>query len=443
MNHIFRSETMKIVRRVCATAALAVFVVISSSAQQSPPVARLTLRRAIELAVQNSRDIAQARFQQTLADRHTAVDRSSFLPNLSTGSGAQYTSGFPLAPGGGVPAVFILNYRQDIYDPLQRSFVRADRERTRGLESGVDAARDAAMLRAASAYLELSKVRHSLEYLRKDRESTQKLIDTMRQRIASGFELPIEETRAQLSSARVEQQIVHNEGREAVLEDQLRDMLGLVSDQPLDLADETLTPPADQSVSDMVAQAIQNDPGIKQAEAERRAKEQIVKGAEGNRWPTLALVGTYSVLTKANNYTEFFNKFERNNLNFGVQAQIPIYGPHANAAVLEARADLSTAEIDVRNKRIQVEQQVKAQAHLVREMEASRDVAQWDLKLAQQNQGVVQAQFDQGRATLKELGQAQLDENDKWLAFLDADFQRQQAQLTLLQMTGQIAKVLQ
>jgi outer membrane protein TolC len=90
-----------------------------------------------------------------------------------------------------------------------------------------------------------------------------------------------------------------------------------------------------------------------------------------------------------------------------------------------------------------VEQQVKAQAHFVREMETSRDVAQWDLKLAQQNQGVVQAQFDQGRATLKELGQAQMDENDKWLAFLDADFQRQQAQLTLLQMTGQIAKVLQ
>lgn len=433
---------MRNVSRVIVILPALLLAAYGAFGQQAPPPAQLTLRRAVELAVQNSRDISRARFQVTLADRHTEVDRSAFLPNLSTGSGAQYTSGFPLAPGGGVPAVFLLDYHQDIFDPLQRAQVRADRERSRGLSSTVDAARDSVIAKTANAYFELTKVRHSLEYLRKDRESAQKMIDAIHQRVASGFELPIEETRAQLSASRVEQQIAHNEGREEALQDQLRDMLGLVPDQPLELVDEALAPPPDQPVSELVSQAVQNDPGIKRAEAEQRAKEQLVKGAEGARWPTLALVGTYSVLTKANNYTDFFNKFQRNNVNFGVQAQIPIYGAHANAAVNEARADLTAATLEVRSKRIQVEQQVKSQAHLVREMEASRDVAQWDLKLAQQNQGVVQAQFDQGRATLQELGRAQLDENDKWLAFLDADFQRQRAQLALLQMTGQIAKVL-
>ena len=46
-------------------------------------------------------------------------------------------------------------------------------------------------------------------------------------------------------------------------------------------------------------------------------------------------------------------------------------------------------------------------------------------------------------ATLQEIEQARLDENDKWVAFLDADFARQQAQLALLQATGQLAKVFQ
>ena len=54
-----------------------------------------------------------------------------------------------------------------------------------------------------------------------------------------------------------------------------------------------------------------------------------------------------------------------------------------------------------------------------------------------------QAQFDQGRGTLKDLEAAHLDENDKWLAFLDANYARQQAQLELLRTTGQVAKVLQ
>ena len=54
-----------------------------------------------------------------------------------------------------------------------------------------------------------------------------------------------------------------------------------------------------------------------------------------------------------------------------------------------------------------------------------------------------QAKFDQNRITLQEIEQARLDENAKWVAFLDADFTRQQAQLTLLQATGQLAKVFQ
>jgi hypothetical protein len=36
-----------------------------------------------------------------------------------------------------------------------------------------------------------------------------------------------------------------------------------------------------------------------------------------------------------------------------------------------------------------------------------------------------------------------MDESQKWLAFLDADFARQQAQLQLLQTTGQISTALQ
>jgi hypothetical protein len=38
---------------------------------------------------------------------------------------------------------------------------------------------------------------------------------------------------------------------------------------------------------------------------------------------------------------------------------------------------------------------------------------------------------------------AHLEENDKWLAFLDANFGRQQAQLELLRTTGQVSQVLQ
>ncbi len=81
--------------------------------------------------------------------------------------------------------------------------------------------------------------------------------------------------------------------------------------------------------------------------------------------------------------------------------------------------------------------------HECAELDATREVARLDLKLAQETVELVQARFDQGRATLQEIEQARLDESDKWIAFLDADFAKEQAQLTLLQATGQLAKVLQ
>ncbi len=56
---------------------------------------------------------------------------------------------------------------------------------------------------------------------------------------------------------------------------------------------------------------------------------------------------------------------------------------------------------------------------------------------------MVQATFDEGHATLRDIEQAQLEQSDKWVAFLDANFARQQGQLTLLQATGQLGKVFQ
>jgi len=70
-------------------------------------------------------------------------------------------------------------------------------------------------------------------------------------------------------------------------------------------------------------------------------------------------------------------------------------------------------------------------------------VARLELQLAQENVRVLQAQFDEGRGSLKDLEAAHIEENDKWLAFLDANYAHQQTQLELLHTTGQLAQVLQ
>jgi outer membrane protein TolC len=408
---------------------------------------KMTLHQAVTLAVQNSRDVKLAQVQYNVAMGEVGVDRAAFRPNLYTGSGAAYTHGFPSLPGGQAPAVFELDYTQALFNPLLKGQQHAAEDRAKNQKLELDRVRDDVIVRAATAYLELGKVRHSLDLMRAEQASGAKILQAIQERLAANQELPIEVTRTQLTLARVAERVVKLEDREASLDAQIRDLTGIPDGQELEVEPEDASFTAElanvQSEGEIENLAIQNDRSIAEAENERAAREQILKGARWSYFPTVDLVGQYSVLSKFNNYDEFYKKFERNNVNVGVQVTIPIFAAKTSANVALARSQLSEAELLLGNKRHQVRFDVQQKARSVRELDASREVARLDLQLAQETLQLEQAKFDQNRITLQEIEQARLDENDKWVAFLDADFARQQAQLTLLQATGQLAKVFQ
>lgn len=435
----------RILPLAAAWAALcALFVTGSARAQDS---STLSLHQAVTLALQNSRDVKLAQAQYNVALGEVRVDKAAFLPNLYTGSGAAYTHGFPSLPGGQAPSVFELDYTQALFNPELKGAQHAAEDRAKNRKLELDRVRDDVTVRTASAYLDLAKVRHSLDLLRSEQASGAKILDAIRDRVAANQELPIEITRTQLTLARVAESIVKLEDRDAYLDAQLRDLTGVPDGQSLDVepADDSFNErlAIAQTESEIESMAIQNDQGLAEAENERTARQQILHGAKWSYFPTVSLVGQYSILSKFNNYTEFYKAFERNNVNVGVQVEIPIFAAKTRANVTLAQSQLDEANIMLGNKRQQVRFDVQQKARGVRELEAGREVARLDLQLAQETLQQEQAKFDQNRITLQEIELARLDENQKWVAFLDADFARQQAQLSLLQATGQLAKVFQ
>jgi outer membrane protein len=422
----------------------ALFVAVPVRAQDTDT---LTLHQAVTLALQNSRDVKLAQVQYNVALGEVGVNRAAFRPNLYTGAGVAYTYGFPSLPGGEAPSVFQLDYTQALFDPLLKGGQHAAEDRAKNQKLELDRVRDDVIVRTATAYLELAEVRHSIELMLSEQASGAKILEAIRERVAANQELPIEVTRTQLTLARIAERVVKSEDREAFLDAQIRDLTGLADAQSLDVEPEDASFTAElasaQSEGEIESLAIQSDRGVAEAENERVAREQILKGARWSYFPTVDLVGQYSVLSKINNYDEFYKKFERNNVNVGVQITIPLFAAKTRANVALAKSQLTEAELMLGNKRQQVRFDVQQKARSVRELDASREVARLDLQLAQETLQVEQAKFDQNRITLQEIEQARLDENDKWVAFLDADFARQQAQLTLLQATGQLAKVFQ
>ena len=414
-----------------------------SSAQGSELSRKLTLKEAVNLAVANSRDLALARLQYGVMQRQIGVARSVFLPNLYTGTGVAYTSGFPLLEGGGAPSIFSLSYNQQIFNPPLKGEQRAAEQRAEGQRLSIDDVRDAVMSRAALDYLELAKVRHALELMHSERTSASRILDATRQRMDTGRQLPVDLIRAQLTTAQIEQRIAQMEDRDDSLTGELRDLMGLPSDEMIEVSTEEIPEAAAEASKDVVSEAMSNNVELKQAQTEVKAREFKLKGEEGGRWPSFALVGQYNVLSKINNYTEFFSKFQRNNVIFGVQVQIPIFASRTSSAVAFARADLNEATLALQKKRAELSLDVRRKARLVREAELGGEVAKLELQLAQENVRVLQSQFDEGRGSLQDLEAAHIEENNKWLAFLDANYARQQVQIDLLHTTGQLAQVLQ
>src|SRR6516162_4092752 len=126
-------------RSAFALAACMTFFTGPAQAQQSSP---LTLRQAVILALENSREVKLAQVQYNVALGEVGVNRAAFLPNLYTGAGLAYTHGFPSLPGGRAPAVFELDYTQALFNPALKSQQHAAEERAKSVRAELDHIRD-------------------------------------------------------------------------------------------------------------------------------------------------------------------------------------------------------------------------------------------------------------------------------------------------------------
>ncbi|MGH9561126.1 MAG: TolC family protein, partial [Terracidiphilus sp.] len=406
-------------------------------------------------------DMRLARAQYDVALGQARVDRASFRPNLYTGTGLAYTYGFPSLPGGQAPSVFELDYQQTVFDPLLRGQQHAAEDRAKNQKIEMDRVHDDIVVRTATAYLNLADVQHSLQLLQTEQTSSQTILQIVREREKANLALPVDVTKSQLTMARINENTVKLQDEEQALGQNLRQMTGIPETQAIQASPEvpafaagsgaagetaeqmSVTPPGLELEGNLIDLAVQNDRTVKEAENERAARQQEFHGARWSYFPTVAIVGQYSILSKFNNYNEFYKTFNRNNVNIGIQVTVPIFAAKTSATVALAKNQLNVAELELGQRQRQVTRDIRQKMSNVRELDASREVARLDLQLAQQNLQLEQDKFNNGRATLQEIEEARLDESEKWVTFLNADFAREQAQIVLLEATGQLAQVFQ
>src|SRR6202043_3701217 len=233
------------------------------------------------------------------------------------------------------------------------------------------------------------------------------------------------------------------EGRQDELEVTLRSQTGLAENSQIEITPEDLPGVAEQEGANLVAAALQDNVALRVAQSDVRAKDFRPIGEKPRYFPTLELVSIYSLLGRFNNYDQFFKTFQRNNFNAGIQVNMPIFSAKTRANIGLADVNLEASKASLSNKKIEVSVDVRQKTRSVREKDAAKEVARLQLQLAQQDVAVFQSQYAEGKLNLREVERARLTENERWMAYLDANFARQQAQLELLRTAGQLNKVWQ
>lgn len=404
----------------------------------------LTLREAVDLALQQNPEIVLAHLDEQRAALEVQAVGEPALPRLIVGSGLAYSSGMPMSIEGATPSVIQAKAVRALWNRPQGFQVAEAREMARAASAARATAREDAALRVAALYLDLERLARQSEVAQRQLEHARKIEAAVRLRADEGREIPLEARRAALETARARLRLQQLAGQRRSVSRALAAALGL------DPAEELVPLPENRAAPELpleeeaaVAAALRDDPGIRRLEAEAAAKNFQARSFRAMRLPRIDLVGQYGLLAKFNNYEQFFNRFERHNGQLGASIQIPLFANSQDSArAAQAELEARRLQEEIRRLRRRVESDTRQAWQKVRDAESARELARMDLDLAREQVSVMLARVEEGRASLRELEQARLQEQERWILFYDAVHDLELARMELLRRTHSLVAAL-
>jgi outer membrane protein len=400
----------------------------------------LTLRQTVELALKQSPEIALARLDEEKARQGIQVAHGPFTPRVTAGSGLAYSDGFPVSIAGSAPSVAQAVTTLDIFNRQQSLLVAQAKEDARASGFATANKRDEAAYRVAALYLDAERAARLSELARKDIESRQRVLAAIQAQVQEGRALPLAQKQAELAIAQARQTTLDLEDLRDAAETSLAVALGFPAEDRVQPAqEERAAPPLPSSVDEALETALASNKELRQLQSQSASKQLEIRGDKAARWPRVDLLAQYTMLAKFNNYAEFFNKFQRNNGQIGMSFQVPIFaGASIGAQVAQAEIDINHLKIEMANTRNRIAADLQQSFRDAARSQSAAEVARLDLEVAREQVSVDLAQMQEGRLPMRELEEARVAENAKWIALYDAQYALEKARWNLLRLTGQL-----
>lgn len=398
----------------------------------------MTLRQALDLALQQNPDVVLAQLDQQKARYQVTIAHDPFSPKVIAGSGAAYTYGFPTSIDGNAPSILESKTQMAIFDKSQSYVVAQAKENLRGAGIDIASRQEEVAFRVASLFLDAEYASRSFAAAQRQAETlahVQQLVDA---RLQEGRELAIESSKANVAIKKARHQVNMLGDDVTNAETALALALGFTASDRVRPAEEnrsTLETPDSEAAA--VEAVLENSPELKRLESNLQAKTLEIKSYKAKRLPTVDLVAQYSLLAGYNNFQEYFTRFQHNNLEFGASFAIPVLAGHAaRAYVLQGEADAAKIRTQVAQTRGRIESDLRRAFQDVRRADEGLDLARADLSLARDQVSLDLAQVDEGKLPQTKLEQDRATEEEKWMAYYQGQTASERARLSVLRLSG-------
>jgi len=415
------------------------------------------LKRIVELALSHASGAAIAAADEQRAAAAYREVRDGYVPQLSIGAGLGYSYGFPLSLEGSAPSLFNVNMQSALLNPSLRDFVRAAKADSAVASFKSKDERNQIIQNAAQSYAELAKWEQRVTKLQEAEAEANKMQAAVADRVKEGIDSELDGKKAQLSVARVRLRIAEANGAADMLREHLSKLTGLPAAGIQTDPDSIPAPPPAATSEAAPKDSADSSPAVQAAIEHARAQYLRAQGEHRALWPTFDLAGQYALLSKFNNFQNYYipskpcvtplgeflcvtDTFRQNNATIGVSIRFPIFNASQRSRAQAADADALKASKQAEAARNQVSEETLRLQRSVAQLQAARDVAQLEYEIAEKGLTAVQTRIDAGTANLHDLDDAHTQLSERFIALQDVTFELQRAQLGLLRSTGDLEK---
>ncbi len=362
-----------------------------------------------------------------------------FLPQLVLGSGLGASYGFPLSLEGAAPSIFNVNFQGALCNLAQRNYIKAAKSDVAATAAQNADRRNDVIMETAVDYVQLDLLESSLSIQREQEQAAAKFQDIVSQRVQAGLDSQMEDCAGEAGGRKDAAGHRTDTGRSRSVA-----LAALTADRNSGQCDQNFN----RNNSGNARGPAGPGPGRGSSEEQSGGKGRGCSGG-GQSSSTLrrnansfirplTLWGSTPCWRVSTITTQFFLKFQRNNITAGVAIRFPFFNSMQRAAADAAKAEAFKSRKEAQGVKEQVSTETLKLQRSVQQLAAAREVAQLEHQLAQSDIDSAHAKIESGAASVKEEENARVVEHQRYTAYLNSSFELDRAQIQLMRQIGQL-----